>query len=320
MINKDVRFPYHLLLLAFAIMACKEPEVPPNPFEGNKPGTDTTAVVFPEELDPNSFAGLHANIFSPTCANSGCHDGTFEPDFRTIESAYNTLVLHPVIKNDPSGSFTYRVVPGDLGKSVIWKRLNEDIDGQSGIMPLSIDPSSDWPDNKDTYLANVQSWIEGGAKDLFGNTPQVGNLQPSTRGVIAFANGVGSPIVRQAETGPMVVPMGTAYLDIWISFTDDQTATENIGYNKIKVSTSIDGFESANELPLEIKNPIQEIGLFKDQVSFYHFYSLDLASFSPGAQVFFRTYIKDGTAAPITEIPADGSADYMKGYFSFILQ
>ncbi|MBK7268515.1 MAG: hypothetical protein IPI07_03030, partial [Flavobacteriales bacterium] len=31
---------------------------------------------------------------------SGCHDGTFEPEFRTIASAYNSLVYHPVIAND----------------------------------------------------------------------------------------------------------------------------------------------------------------------------------------------------------------------------
>jgi hypothetical protein len=28
-----------------------------------------------------------------TCANSGCHDGTFEPDFRTLEGSYNTLLF-----------------------------------------------------------------------------------------------------------------------------------------------------------------------------------------------------------------------------------
>ena len=38
-------------------------------------------------IDANSIVGLHQNIFKPTCANAGCHDGTFEPDFRTIESS-----------------------------------------------------------------------------------------------------------------------------------------------------------------------------------------------------------------------------------------
>ncbi|MBR9922014.1 MAG: hypothetical protein GYB31_14330 [Bacteroidetes bacterium] len=116
-----------------------------------------------ELLEPTSLAGLHQQLFRPTCANSGCHDGTFEPDFRTIESTYNTLVNHPVIKNDPENSFTYRVVPGNAESSQIIARLTYDIDGNSGVMPLALEPDSDYPENKESYINNLRTWINAGA-------------------------------------------------------------------------------------------------------------------------------------------------------------
>jgi hypothetical protein len=100
---------FFLLLIA----ACDTTgELPPNPFDPYK--TDSIAGPDPVDVDPNSIVGLHYNIFVPTCANSGCHDGTFEPDFRSIESSYNTMVNHPIIKNDPQGTYEVRVMPGNV--------------------------------------------------------------------------------------------------------------------------------------------------------------------------------------------------------------
>ncbi len=154
--------------MAILLASCtKEEHV--NPYDlqegGNTPQDSTT------QLDPTSFGGLHARIFRPTCANSGCHDGTFEPDFRTIESSYNTLVNHPIIKNNPQGNYELRVVPGNPDASVLMARLTFDIDGNSGIMPLVVDPGSDWNDMADTHIQNIRTWIQNGAKDLFGNPP-----------------------------------------------------------------------------------------------------------------------------------------------------
>src|SRR5690606_21384986 len=108
-----------------------------NPFEvineGMGEGDDT--------LNPTSFAGLHKKIFSTKCAMPLCHDGTFEPDFRTIESAYNTLVYHPVVKNNVNNDFTYRVVPHDPDNSWLMERLITDDPGL-GRMPIYAEPLS----------------------------------------------------------------------------------------------------------------------------------------------------------------------------------
>ncbi len=148
------------VLCLLTLYACEKDHV--NPYDqqelpDNTP--DSTGV----NLDPTSFDGLHANIFSKTCAQSGCHDGTFEPDFRTIESSYNTLVDQPIIKNDPQNTYEWRVKPGDPIQSVLVARLTFDIDGNSGVMPLIVDTNSDWSEKKEEYIQNVKDWIQKGA-------------------------------------------------------------------------------------------------------------------------------------------------------------
>ena len=108
------------IIISLIFQSCKKDgEI--NPYDNpilNSP-EDTIINYF---IDATTFQALHNNIFIPTCANSGCHDGTFEPDFRTIESSYNTLVYHPVIKNDNVNSYEFRVKPSSSEKSVLWNQ------------------------------------------------------------------------------------------------------------------------------------------------------------------------------------------------------
>ena len=162
---------YIFIVISFVFQACKKDgEI--NPYDNpnlNSP-EDTTTNYFP---DATAFQALHNNIFIPTCANSGCHDGAFEPDFRTIESSYNTLVYQPVIKNDNGNTYEFRVKPSNSDKSILYKRLIEDIDGISGIMPLSAEYNAEhyWFDHREEYIQNIKDWIDNGAKDMFGNLP-----------------------------------------------------------------------------------------------------------------------------------------------------
>ena len=164
----------NILLLFITIMivfsSCKKKYDNPydDPALDPPPGSAT-----PSLSDPTNFAYLHEKIFAPVCANSGCHDGTFEPDFRTISSAYNTLVYAPVITNDAAGTFTYRVEPGNSAKSLLHERLTNFIPNTSGLMPLAVDPDSDWNQKDQTYITYIKNWIDAGAKDLFGNVPSL---------------------------------------------------------------------------------------------------------------------------------------------------
>ena len=303
-----------MLMLA----ACKK-DAPPNPFDDPslKPPNDSTTQV---NLDPNSFAGIHFNILAKTCANSGCHDGTFEPDYRTIESSYNTLVYHPVIKNNPSGDFTYRVEPYNVNGSVLHERITKDIDGISGIMPLQVDPDSDWPSKKSQYIQNIVTWIQNGARDMFGNLPSMGNKEPQMLGVAGFQGG--NLLPRKPGNGAIRVQDGGTSVDIWVAFSDDSTAVPSLSYNKYKIDTTRDNFSALPEFPMTVAgSPVTEDGYFGAPVSYYHKFTIpNPGSFGPvGTVVFFRTYVQD-PQHDVTEIPENGSFNYIKDYFSFELE
>lgn len=154
-----------LLLIGAVFQSCDEE--PANPFDSEE--LENEEIKIGEPLDPNTIQGIHHNVFKPTCANSGCHDGTFEPNFQTIESSYNTLVNHPVISNTANQEFEARVQPNDVEGSMLIYRMTQFLPESSGIMPLSLEPDSDWEIKKEEYLDNIRNWINAGAPDMFSN-------------------------------------------------------------------------------------------------------------------------------------------------------
>ena len=305
-----------LFFFLLAIVACKEDD-PPNPFDNvvNPNGPAPEDIV----LDPISIEGLHANVFQKTCANSGCHDGTFEPDFRTIESTYNTLVYQPVIKNDLQSTFEYRAVPGDVAASQLINRLTVDIDGSSGIMPLVLEPDSQWDTEKETLIQNIKDWIGAGAKDILGNQPMLNdNGLPGMLGVAGFAS---DWLAREdGGFGPLRISESLSSIDLYIALTDDKTNPDQLRNNKIRFANTIDGFANAQELNLQVlTTPIEQPGFEGAVVKYYHKITINPKDFGGlDDAIFFRAYVKDD-GNPLTEIPADGGAIYIKNYFSFLI-
>ena len=312
---------YIFIIISLFFQACKKDgEINPydNPNLNSNEDIDTNYFS-----DATTFQALHNNIFIPTCANSGCHDGAFEPDFRTIESSYNTLVYHPVIKNDNVNTYEFRVKPSNSDKSVLYKRLIEDIDGISGIMPLSAEynPEHYWLDHKEEYIQNIKDWIDNGAKDMFGNLPLQSNNIPEMRGAIAFVTGQNIALPREMPRGTIYVPSSANSIDLWFSVQDDVLATNELSYNKIKFSTNLFNFENSPEFPLEvIMPPKNETGYYVSATDdFYHKYTLDMSTFTIGDIVFIKIYVKDDVN-PVTEIPSSGSDYNIVKHFTFTVQ
>ncbi len=303
-------------ILILCVIACDEDV---NPFNDPSllPPEDTINSVV---LDPESFIGLHTMIFNPTCANSGCHDGTFEPDFRTIESSYNTLVYQPVIKNDANNTFNFRVSPGNSLMSVLYARLTYDIDGQSGIMPLSAEyhPEYYWYDNENEYIQNIKNWIDNGAPDMFGNMPSISSLPPQCLGVIAFADGSLIPLDRASIESSLEVPVNTTNLKIYFTFSDDQTQPQNLSYLKFKISENMFDFINEPEYNLNLVTPTSGEDYLGNTVQFYHMINISLSGFSVGQVRFFRVYLNDGNQPMPIEIPNNGSLEEIITHFSFI--
>ena len=292
-------------LLFFLIIICISCEEEINPFDFNNTSNSNNDTIY--FTDPTSFSALHNNIFSTTCANSGCHDGTFEPDFRTIESSYNSLVYQPPIKNDINNSFNYRVEPGNSLQSVLYHRLIVDIDGISGIMPL--ESEDDWDNNKDEYIQNIKDWIDQGAKDMFGNSPSLPNDIPLGRGMVVFNTGqTTNPFTRDAS-GSVLISNTLNSVDVWFSVVDDLLQPNNLQYNKVKKSSSLFNFHTISEENLEVVNtPINHLGYFSNSINeeYYHKFNLDLTNFNVGEIVYLKFYVKDDVN-PVTEIPSNGS-------------
>jgi hypothetical protein len=304
----------YICSFALFVAGCKKEE-PINPYTlpEFQPPIDSVLVHSP---DPNTIAGLHKYVFQPTCANSGCHDGTFEPDFRTIQSSWNTLVMQPVIKNNPQGSFQYRVLPGNPDQSVLIERMIHDIDGQSGIMPLWLEPGSDWPEKKNQYIQNVRNWILNGAPDVFGNVITTQNLPPQLKGLFLALPGSTEPLPRAIATGAVVVPLNQATVDVYVAFEDDQTPVEQLSYLKLRTGASLNAFSTFPELQLQLIPAVNGPAYGGGSTVYRHKVSISVSDIPPYQRQFIRTYVQDNSASP-TEIPGAGSAPHVREYYSF---
>ena len=302
------------ILLYIFLIFCFSCEEEINPFEfDNSSNNNSDTTYF---TDPTSFAALHNNIFSTTCANSGCHDGTFEPDFRTIESSYNSLIYQPPIKNDINNSFDYRVEPGNSLQSVLYHRLIVDIDGISGIMPL--ESEDDWNNNRDEYIQNIKDWIDQGAKDMFGNDPLLPNDIPLGRGMVVFNTGQNTNPFSRDASGCVLISNTLTSVDVWFSVIDDVMQANNLSYNKVKKSTNLFNFNDISEENLEVYNtPVNQLGYYSNSNNeeYYHKYTLDLTSYNIGDIIYLKIYVKDDVN-PVTEIPNNGSPFTFLRYFT----
>jgi hypothetical protein len=267
-----------------------------NPFVNG--GTTTPA----DSIDPTTIKGLHRNIFAGRCANPNCHDGTFEPDFRTIESTYQTLVYQEVIKNDTASSFTFRVHPGNADESWLVERLITD-DDILGRMPLYAVPLSY------QEVENVKAWINNGARDANGNTAYYPNLQPDVRYFVAYNTaGVRIDTARTSGWASAFKAPDDEDFNLLVSIKDDSTAIPQLQVNKFHLSLDKDDFSNAVTV-----NAI------------YYTSSLWSASipktlFSSGQEVFFRYEVKDPDHQSTIFYPNENSPSYIVRNASFIIQ
>jgi hypothetical protein len=293
-------------------VACQKEEENPFAQDVVAPANPTVASI-----PQGNFAWLHQRIFRPSCALSGCHDGSFEPEFRTISGAYNSLVMHPVIANDPQNSFTHRVVPGDVSASFLHERLTAFVPNTSGMMPLGLPEDSDWPANEQAYINAIDQWIQGGARNMFGELPTSGDLQPQAIGLLAFPGGaISTAYPRGTDAGVQPIEVPAATVDLWFAFADDATAATDLSVNTYKLSTSIGLFPAIPFAPLQTGASINGPDFGNSTTSFTHKAALDLSGYAPGTVLFVRAYVSDGSSDTPTEIPNDGTQQPMLNYFT----
>ena len=301
-----------LWLTGAMVFAGCRPEEPENPY-GVDPGPVVGSVNGESPVVEGSFVWLHERVFQPTCANSGCHDGTFEPNFTTVGAAYNTLVNHPVIANDAAAGFSYRVAPGDPDASWLMQRLTAEVPNTSGMMPLSLEPGSDWPANRPDYLAAITAWIEAGAPDLNGNLPVAANLAPQVSGFGGFpAGSLQDPYYRNPEANYRL-EVEAAPIDLWFAVSDDSTALADLEVG-LRMAESLADLDDAPALPAVSDFSFTAADFAGGMSTYGHRVTVDLSGAAPGSTHYLRLDLSDGVTA--IEVPAAGAQPYFFPLYS----
>ena len=126
-----------------------------------------------------TFSSIQANIFTPTCATSGCHSGAGAPQGLLLDASnsYGLLV------NRPSGEVPalLRVAPADPDNSYLVQKL-EGTAAVGGQMPLGGQPLAQ------SAIDVVRQWISDGAIDdraPSGDPIRVTSLVPAPDSVLA---------------------------------------------------------------------------------------------------------------------------------------
>jgi hypothetical protein len=307
---------YIFIAVSMVAFSCKKKNKSDNPFDDWS--TSQRGPVMPDvSIDPNTIQGLHKNIFKPTCANSGCHDGNFEPDFRSIESSYNSLVNRLATNTDPQNpQLIKRVVPGDAASSMILHRINTFIPGSQGQMPLSYEPGSDWPSKKNEYIQNITNWINGGAKDEFGNSALSYDFPPQMSGLIAFADGSATPLAHNGYN-PVDIPPGTASVKIMIAYNDDKTPVNQFGTTTLNYSLNPNSY-TGSEMTVSTESVAYNAkGFSGANVDYWHSITLTVSTLgaAPNDVIWIRTRTTDNVNTPVY-IPSVQSSFNSKKYFA----
>lgn len=290
-----------LLLSVIAIMqACSEEPLPDNPFKQNAGGGTNNG-----KEDSISFVYLYKNIFNPRCNNPGCHDGTFEPDYRTIQSAYTTMLWKGLNKVSVDGVniFQYRVIPYDTANSFLHERLTT--------------YTSDYMPSNGVRLGRadinlINRWIMRGAQDPDGKVMPQPDLLPSIQIFAAFDNASGDRIdtnrINKIGYESFLVPQGTT-LRIWVVAQDDFDSMDKYAQKQIRISTNKDNFNNALTFEMEYK----VYGTFKVLEAI-----IPTGSMPKGSVNYLRIYLSDAKhSSSYTEFPMNNSEYYFKSYYSF---
>lgn len=308
---------YILFIVSFSLLIqCKKKDNEvENPYDNVDYGSTSNQSI---SSDKYSLTSIHDEILSLKCGTPGCHDGSFEPNFSSMMSSYSTLVYHSINKNNAEESFKYRVVPYKPSESVLYERItNCCFVNTNDRMPqdnIGVGlPQED--------IERIKKWIEDGAKDFTGHTPNQPNNKPVFQWYYAivdegFPNVFNTKVLSANDNrvnnegyGSMIVDTNMGVVMI-IDVQDDETAKKDLQNGRLLFSYDQNDFS----------NPI-ETNISKylnfDEGSWYNQFST--SDFISDSTVYMRYYINDGVNTSDTEGPEQLSPSWFKNYWSFII-
>ncbi len=308
-LKKTIYYTGITIIVLCIVYSCKKKneELPPNPFAESNITTTTKPT---ETALTNDFKSIYTKIFQPKCGNQSCHDGHFEPDFRTIESAYATMVYQPVIKHTLNGGYTMRVIPSNVDSSWLYNRVVT-ADAQLGRMPLYKNALTA------EELNAIKTWINNGAKDQYNQPAREPNSEPQVQ--YYFATDTNNNVINRVDSNrvadddsPFIVHAGKQ-LKLFVKFNDDHTPINELQNVSMKLSQHIDGF------PAQVTHTI--VGTYSTISWFDGFiFTINTSSLAANKIHYFRFYANDGTTTTATEFPITNMWPWWKNYASLIVQ
>lgn len=300
-----------MFIIMIAFNACeKEVVYPKNPYDDVNYGNGGNAN---DTVNPASLVGLHRNIFDTKCNVPACHDGTFEPDFRSIQSTFSTLVYHPIVKNNDANEFTFRVVPYDISKSVLFERItNCCFVNENDRMPQD-NIGTALPDQD---IQNIKTWIENGAKNQNGQVATLPDLEPvfpyyvATNESFNVEYSLEENRVEGTLVSPFMLSSEVQTFNFAVFIEDDNTPVSQMQYNKLYLSTNLNDFS----------NPIIINATYVNFPGVGEFWlaAVNVSSFPVNQQIFMRYNVNDGQRPNNTQFPKNSTIEPFKQYWSFI--
>lgn len=305
-----------ILILAIVFDACKpDPDLPPNPYDDIDYPTPPAPT---DTLAPNSIVSIHRDILFPRCAVPGCHDGAFEPDYRSVQSSFSTLVYAPIVKNDADSSYAFRVIPYDTAQSVLHERITNccfaNIDDRMPQDNIGVPLESE-------FITRIEDWILAGAQTMFGEVvdlpnqaPQVGyyyavdELVPGFTEFSAVGNRIGGVIYN-----PFIMAQNTDML-VLIGIEDDSTALGDLQLNKLRTSYDYDDFSPSAPGYQEYTATFFDNPANEDD---FWYVDMNTGVFAADSVVYMRYYVSDGENT--TEMPTDEMIIQYKTFWSFYI-
>ena len=307
----SIIFLLPLFVVLLVIYSCKK-ETPPavnNPYNGINRTDSTNNKIL---VDTMTITYVHQKVLSTRCALNGCHDGHFEPDYRTPQSAFATLVYAPIIKNDTAMKYKYRVIPYDTLNSVMYIRVtnccfvnvNDRMPQDNIGVPLP-----------DSSIAIIRNWILHGAKDMFGNVARRPNEPPIVQGYFALGTDYHTVYsnnrIDSVYYNSFMVPDSVTSFYAVFAVSDDSTPIRNLLVNTLKLSHKSYDFSNAISIQATYLNA---------SGTEYWLASVPMAQFTPGDTVFMRYYVNDGQHQTNVEFPNSSLPYPYMTYYSFIRQ
>ena len=293
--------------LAILIACNKEDETPTNPYDSVDYGTNEDNT---DTLHQYDIISVHQDILKPRCATPGCHDGVFEPDFRTVQSSVQTLVYQPIIKNNAAEEFEFRVIPYDTTNSVLYERItNCCFVNQDDRMPQdNIGTGLD-----EELIDRIGGWIMEGAQDFTGSVITYPNTEPEFTFYTAidttFSVDLGTERLNDIPYESFLIDHGTDFYIVPL-ISDDSTSIMNLENPTLSFAMSPDGFDS----PVQqvIGTPISVPGQGEFMLCRFN-----TNLFNVDDVVYMRFSCNDGDHTQDTEFPINSSIIEYKTFWSF---